>query len=582
MFRRLLSAPSPRTLPTCLFCACRPQLPVQRRLLSATTIFYKKPDSSPNSDSNLDKEPDVKPDPEPGSKTKSEPKTKSKSKSKSKTKAKAKAKSKAKSKASASTKSLVPQQPARKRRTATLVIRALQKASAEGNGHLTVDEWLGDLGEQDDSAEALFASLTPRSPTAGRSSSKKQGLRRNAPSSETTALAQTLKEAMGGSSIEEQAEKKADKPTWVDKWVQKEGVQKLSAGTLDFQPVHVDIPPVPKLAHGLDRVLFNSGTYRLQDLHSRIYNFDPYLEKIMPVAEFDFDALSPYKTSSKDEKLLSITKQEGVKFTGSTSSMSGVLQHFHYMLSNWRPLNHGGLSREFPDPNENFTKITAAPSAIFLRWKNGTYAIDADKEYDTPNVMSWLGHSLEKLLTTTPEEFELYRRSNPEQPPSEVESGKSYHYSKLGNFLMRSQLDAQDLRLPGTGVFDLKTRAVLPIRMNATEYEDGTGYQLRYDRGEWESFERENYDMARATMLKYSLQVRMGRMDGIFVAYHNVESLFGFQYISRSDMDFVLHGQSDTCLGDQEFKLSVNLLDQMLQRAISKFPETVRRFSHMI
>jgi hypothetical protein len=142
---------------------------------------------------------------------------------------------------------------------------------------------------------------------------------------------------------------------------------------------------------------------------------------------------------------------------------------------------------------------------------------------------------------------------------------------------MRSQLDAHDPRLPGTGVFDLKTRAVVSIRMNHTEYEEGTGYQLRYARGEWESFEREFYDMTRATLLKYSLQVRMGRMDGIFIAFHNIERIFGFQYLSIADIDQVIHGQTNTCLGDQEFKLSVGLLEQLMERATAKFPETVRR-----
>ncbi|KAF2738558.1 Pet127-domain-containing protein [Polyplosphaeria fusca] len=351
-------------------------------------------------------------------------------------------------------------------------------------------------------------------------------------------------------------------------------IEILQPAELAFESVDAEIPPIPKLAHGLDRVLFNPGVYRLQDPRSRIYNFDPYLEKVMPVSEFDFDALSEYKTSSRDEDLLAITRKLGTKFTGSTSSMSSVLQHFHFLLSNWRELNHQGLSRTFPKASKNFSKITTAPSAIFLRWKDGIYAVDADKSSDTPNIMSWLGHSMEKLLTNSRDEFERYRRSSYERPPDEDESGKCFHYSRIGNFLVRSQLDAHDPRLPGTGVFDLKTRAVVTIRMNAQEYEEGQGYQLRYDQGEWESFEREYYDMTRATMLKYSLQVRMGRMDGIFVAFHNIERIFGFQYVSLPDMDRVLHEQTDTTLGDQEFKLSISLLDEVLQRATQKFPET--------
>lgn len=383
----------------------------------------------------------------------------------------------------------------------------------------------------------------------------------------------SLKEALTGA--KEGGTTKKKKATVSAHNFEKLDIKHLNPEELDFEPVHYDIPPVPRLSYGLDRVLFNPGVYRLQDPRSRVYNFDPYLEKIMSVEEFNFSALSEYKTSSKDEELLALTQKMGTKFTGSTSSMSGVLQHFHFLLSNFRKLNHETLSQKFPKPTDKFSKITEGPSAIFLRWKDGIYAIDADKAYDMPNIMSWLGHSLEKLLTSDRTEFERYRRSTGDAVPGEDESSRCYHYSKLGNFLMRSQLDAHDPRLPGTGIFDLKTRAVVSIRMNHQEYEEGTGYQLRYDHGEWESYEREFYDMTRATMLKYSLQVRMGRMDGIFVAYHNIERIFGFQYLPLEDMDNVLHGQKDTCLGDQEFKMSISLLDELMQKATTQYPEQV-------
>jgi hypothetical protein len=383
----------------------------------------------------------------------------------------------------------------------------------------------------------------------------------------------SLKEALMGSSLKELTGtvRKRKKREYFENLK----IEEVAPEDFNFEPVEVNMPHVPMLAYGLDRVLFNPGVYRLQDPRTGVYNFDPYLEKIMPVEEFDFDALSEYKTSSKDEDLLAITRSLGVKYTGSTSSMSSVLQHFHFLLSAHRRLDHSMLSKNFPDSTNKFSKITAGPDAIFLRYKNGVYAMDADKTYDTPNIMSWLGHSLEKLLTTERTEYERYRRSNPEQTPAEGESAKCFHYSKQGSILMRSQLDAHDPRLPGAGIFDLKTRAVVSIRMNHKEYQEGLGYQLRYAQGEWESFEREFYDMTRATMLKYSLQVRMGRMDGIFLAYHNIERIFGFQYLSLSEMDQVLHGQTDTCLGDQEFKLSIGLMEELLNRATEKFPETV-------
>lgn len=91
------------------------------------------------------------------------------------------------------------------------------------------------------------------------------------------------------------------------------------------------------------------GVYHLRDPRSRVYNFDPYLGSIMPVTEFDFDALKKYVTSSKDETLRQIALKEGKKYVGSSSSMTSVLSHFHYLLSAWRGVNIDNLSQGFPD-----------------------------------------------------------------------------------------------------------------------------------------------------------------------------------------------------------------------------------------
>ncbi|KAB5575678.1 mitochondrial protein Pet127-domain-containing protein [Coniochaeta sp. 2T2.1] len=351
-------------------------------------------------------------------------------------------------------------------------------------------------------------------------------------------------------------------------------IETVTASKLSLVPVDKPQPPVPRLAYGLDRVLFNPGVYHLQDPRSRVYNFDPYLAGIMPVKEFDFGALRQYVTSSKDMTLANIAKEAGKKYSGSTSSMTSMLAHFHYLLSAWRPINPDHVSRSFPVESRNFTRIGRAPAAIFLQYQDGTYAIDADKEFDTANVLSMLGKSMEKLLTLPKEDFEKYRRINSDQlTEEERNSDESYHYTTMGDFMMRSQLDAHDPRVPGTGMFDLKTRAVVSIRMDAQAYHKGVGYEIRHRFGEWESYEREYYDMIRSAFMKYSLQVRMGRMDGIFVAFHNIQRIFGFQYISLPEMDQSIHGTSNVTLGNSEFKLSLHLLNKLLDKATERYPK---------
>lgn len=324
------------------------------------------------------------------------------------------------------------------------------------------------------------------------------------------------------------------------------------------------------------------GVYQLRDPRTLVYNFDPYLDQIMPVTEFDFGTLKPYITSSQDVTACQMTRENGKKYYGSSSSMTSVLSHFHYLLSDWRPVNVDRISRGYEDPTRSFTRILRAPAVMFLHYKadEDVYAIDADKEYDYANILMNLGKSMEKQLTMPKEQFERYRRSDPNKITAEEEAAvpESYHYSTSGKFFMRSQLDAYDPRLPGTGMFDLKTRAAVSIRMESTDHKRGMGYEIRRRYGKWESFEREYFDMIRAAFLKYSLQVRIGRMDGIFVAYHNIERIFGFQYIPLSEMDQAIHSSPNTLLGDREFELSLGLWEKVMDKATERYPKQSLRF----
>ena len=76
-------------------------------------------------------------------------------------------------------------------------------------------------------------------------------------------------------------------------------------------------------------------------------------------------------------------------------------------------------------------------------------------------------------------------------------------FQKSQKFVMRSQLDCHDKRLPGSGVFDIKTRACITVRMDILNFEENAGYLITNQTGMFESFEREYYDLIRSGFLKY-------------------------------------------------------------------------------
>ncbi|KAG6877748.1 hypothetical protein C0993_004251 [Termitomyces sp. T159_Od127] len=323
--------------------------------------------------------------------------------------------------------------------------------------------------------------------------------------------------------------------------------------------------PIARLSHGLERVLFNPGIHWLQDPRSKVYNFPPYLEMIPKVTDFAFERLGSFIKSSRDNDLWDLARREKRTFAGSTSSLSGMLSHIYFLLSGDKEVNTDNLSRHFGKEPRDFTSGQRMPASVILNHNDGVYAIDSDSEKDRfadKNILTWMGTLLEKFLTSSPEEFAPYMRFNPPPPQVEKRLRDAYRFAKASSI---------SIRLPGTGVFDIKTRACLPIRMDLLNFEENSGYLLRSQTGKMESFEREYYDLIRSAFLKYSFQVRIGNMDGVIVAYHNTARIFGFQYISLQEMDEAIFG-SGPGVGDRVFEKCVGLLEKVLEEAAACFP----------
>ena len=181
---------------------------------------------------------------------------------------------------------------------------------------------------------------------------------------------------------------------------------------------------------------------------------------------------------------------------------------------------------------------------------------------------------LEKFLTTDAATFARYMRNspNPAEPDTDTRR-EAYRYSMSSNMVMRSQLDAFDPRLPGRGVFDIKTRAAMSVRYDSKNWVENAGYLIRSLHGVTESFEREYCDLIRSAFLKYSFQARIGAMDGVMVAYHNTARVFGFQYIPLEEMEARLYGASER--GERIFQRCIQVLELLLETATGAFPGKV-------
>ncbi|KAJ3338232.1 hypothetical protein HDU93_009821 [Gonapodya sp. JEL0774] len=324
---------------------------------------------------------------------------------------------------------------------------------------------------------------------------------------------------------------------------------------------------IPRLSMGLERALFNRGVMVLQDPRTGVFNFDPALKRIPRPEEFDFSLLSPFVPPSQDKTLQDHAKNVGARYTASTSSAGSLLAQFLMTVTDHREVDTSGMSMAFLGESRRHSRIIRLPCSALLHWlpEQGGYALDAEKPADEEareTVLSKLGKVLEKKLTLKPEAFERYLlNASGAKPQPEIDS---FHYGKFGNFLLRSQLDCVHPSLPKL-TFDLKTRATQIIRMDPHNYHDKLGYKLHEQRGAYQSYEREFYDMLRSAALKWSLQARIGCMDGVFV------------YLPLETMDDLLFGGSE--IAEQAFHASLRMLELILEKATTQFPQQSLRLT---
>lgn len=177
---------------------------------------------------------------------------------------------------------------------------------------------------------------------------------------------------------------------------------------------------------------------------------------------------------------------------------------------------------------------------------------------------------MERMLCMEPEEFErryLIKYNNREFEPEP----ESYRFTKLGKFLMRSQLDCFSNKIKGESkIFDIKTRATFPIRIDVKNYINARKEQVLDNiTGKENSFEREFYDMIRSVFIKYSLQARIGQMHGMFIAYHDTLNIYGFEYVTRNEIDQYVFGAPH--IAEKCFVATLGMLEKLCDLLTDRF-----------
>jgi hypothetical protein len=233
---------------------------------------------------------------------------------------------------------------------------------------------------------------------------------------------------------------------------------------------------VPRLRPTLNRVLFSPGVHSFQDPRTGMWNFEKEaLHDIPQPKEFAYDRGADYTPPSRDATLPAMAKEADCKFYGSTSTLTKALSQIYFAISGGKDVDTSSLGQAFAhEPTAYSFGATLPATMVIDRNSSDIYSVDADKSFDSENILSDFGIILEKMLVSKDkEDFERFLRSQPDSavPEGERNEREAFMYQKANTLLMRSQLDCADPRLPGTGVFDIKTRACVPIRFDRANWE---------------------------------------------------------------------------------------------------------------
>lgn len=352
--------------------------------------------------------------------------------------------------------------------------------------------------------------------------------------------------------------------------------EKVDTSNFKTKVIDSDFIRPPKLHHNLDKIVRTEGIYTIDEFTK--LNKDNFIKFLPDFTDELVSRFSIYTPPSKDQVLLQKAKELGVKYITGSSSVTEALQNIYFVLTNFKSPDFTGLGKMFDDQNKNFMGAYKKPNMIMLRkLENGIWAIDGEKGPLPSNnrILTLGGLVMESMFTTDKKVFKrAIDLSKPLSPKdSEILKGgnRSYRFRQSGDILIRSQIDCESTDKNGDFfVFEIKTRASAPIRYDVENYEMYLDYEIKTRSGLHSSYEREYFDLCRSIILKYLFQLKLGRMDGAFVAHHNTKEIFGFEYLKITELERRVFGLSN--MADEMMDNCFFVLNDIIEEATQMFP----------
>lgn len=134
----------------------------------------------------------------------------------------------------------------------------------------------------------------------------------------------------------------------------------------------------------------------------------------------------------------------------STSTITSVMAHLYFAMSNYKSPHFTNLSPPYDTEPLKFMVTQRKPNTVFLRMidsQSKLYAVDGDKGFESePSniVLLKMGKYMEKMVQNEADDFRGRYLIDPEtgksrKPP--IDDVDYFKFSKINKMLLRSQID---------------------------------------------------------------------------------------------------------------------------------------------
>ncbi len=351
------------------------------------------------------------------------------------------------------------------------------------------------------------------------------------------------------------------------------------AKPLNYKNLTIDVmesPPSmeaknpPRLVNGLEEVVKRRCLMPTNAVCSMAgMENSNFFYKLPTPEEIDYDSIGDYIPPSRDTLLRSLAQRNACKYIMSTSTITSLMVHADYLLTMFRSPLFQLLSHEYTEEPLRYMISARKPNlayATVVCENPRIIAIDSESGFsEGPSslILLKMGKYLESMMTHSEHDFnrKFLMKNKASRLPTDKPLPEFYSFLRAGNMMLRSQIDSgmQDGKI--LRKIEIKTRGVTPQRYDIDHYMKYYDYKLTKTLGLFESFEREYYDLIRGGFIKYVHQMTIGDMDGVIIAYHNTQEIFGFEYLSKWHLEKRIYGSQE--FASVCFRSSLTLLQQI-------------------